>query len=342
MGLMNNLEEPKLQMNSQKMVDISFFSKKIDQALSTVSFGDNPYELYEPIRYIMSLGGKRLRPLITLLSGYLFDDDVEPCIKPAIGIEVFHNFTLMHDDIMDKAPLRRGKLTVHEKWNPNIAILSGDVMLVRAYECFLEVETSKLQKVLRLFSTCAAAVCEGQQLDMNFEKQEHISISDYLHMITLKTAVLLGLCLEIGAVLNNADDNDALLLKNFGINIGIAFQLRDDLLDVYGDQNKFGKQVGGDILADKKTFLLITALAQANALQKQTLTNFSRESIYLPEQKISDITEVYNQLNIRSQTEAIINNYFDEAIQSLDAVQAPAERKLLLRNLALKLMEREN
>ena len=323
-------------------VDISFFSEKINQTLSTISYGDNPVELYEPIRYIMQLGGKRLRPLVTLLAGYLFQDKIEQCLKPACGVEVFHNFTLLHDDIMDKAPLRRGQPTVHEKWNHNIAILSGDVMMVRAYELFLEVEPTKLQKVLRLFSNCAAAVCEGQQLDMNFETRDSITIDDYLQMITLKTAVLLGFSLELGAVLNGASDNDALLLKNFGINVGIAFQLRDDLLDVYGDQEKFGKQVGGDILADKKTFLLITALTQANEVQKAVLTRYKNQTVYSAEQKVQEFTQIYNELNIRSQTESKINSYFEEAIQSLDAVNAPAARKALLRNLALQLMERES
>ena len=337
----NNLAQPEATQ-SKASVDISYFSEKITQTLSTISYGDNPAELYDPIRYIMQLGGKRLRPLVTLLAGYLFKDDIQNCLKPACGVEVFHNFTLLHDDIMDKAPLRRGKPTVHEKWNHNIAILSGDVMMVRAYELFLEVEPAKLQKVLKLFSHCAAAVCEGQQLDMNFETRDYITIDDYLHMITLKTAVLLGFSLELGAILNGAPDNEALLLKNFGINVGIAFQLRDDLLDVYGDQNKFGKQVGGDILADKKTFLLLTAITQANEIQQEVLTRFREKTTYSADQKVREITQVYNDLNIRTQTENKINKYFEEAMQSLDAVKAPEDRKALLRNLALQLMERES
>jgi geranylgeranyl diphosphate synthase, type II len=323
-------------------VDISFFAEKIAHTLSTISYGDKPAELYDPIRYIMQLGGKRLRPLVTVLAGYLFHDDIQKCLKPACGVEVFHNFTLLHDDIMDKAPLRRGQPTVHEKWNHNIAILSGDVMMVRAYELFLEVEPAKLQKVLKLFSNCAAAVCEGQQLDMNFETQDYITIDDYLHMITLKTAVLLGFSLELGAILNGAPDKEAILLKRFGINVGIAFQLRDDLLDVYGDQNKFGKQVGGDILADKKTFLLLTALTQASESQRDILTRFREKTNYSAEEKVREVTQVYNDLDIRTQTETIINKYFEEAIQSLDAVKAPEDRKALLRNLALQLMERES
>ncbi len=339
---MNNSTGTSLPVTPGPAVDISYFIKKFNQALSTVTYGDNPPELYDPIRYMMELGAKRIRPALTLMAGYLFKDELDVCLKPAIGVEVFHNFTLLHDDIMDKAPLRRGQPTVHEKWNANIAILSGDVMLVRAYEQFLEVETSKLSYVLRLFSTAAAQVCEGQQLDMNFETSPEVSIEEYIRMITLKTAVLLGFALEVGAVLNDASANDALLLKNFGINVGIAFQLRDDLLDVYGDQEKFGKQVGGDILADKKTFLQLTALAQASPAQRAILTQFKDQAIYSPEQKVQEVTAVYDQLNIKAQTETKINQYFQEAIQSLDAVNAPADRKNILRNLALSLMERES
>jgi geranylgeranyl diphosphate synthase type II len=291
---------------------------------------------------MMALGGKRIRPTLTLLAGHLFKDEVDALLKPAIGIEVFHNFTLLHDDLMDKAPLRRGQPSVHEKWNPNIAILSGDVMLVRAYELFLDVLPAKLPKVLRLFSHAAAQVCEGQQLDMNFETRSEVSIEEYLRMITLKTAVLVGLALEMGAFLNDAPEEDALLLKNFGINIGIAFQLRDDLLDVYGSQEKFGKLVGGDILADKKTFLLLTAQAQAKAEQQDILSRFSSQAVYSPEEKVKEVTEVYDQLNIKAQTEEKINQYFEEAIQSLDAVGVVPERKALLRHLALQLMERES
>lgn len=323
-------------------VDIVYFSNKVSEVISTLTYGDNPAELYEPIRYTMQLGGKRIRPLLTLMAAYLFNDEIDHVLRPAIGTEVFHNFTLLHDDIMDKAPLRRGRPTVHEKWNQNIAILSGDVMLVRAYELFLGIAPDKLPKVLQLFSTTAAQVCEGQQLDMNFENSLEVSLTDYLRMITLKTAVLLGFSLELGALLNNAGDNDALLLKNFGINVGIAFQLRDDLLDVYGDQEKFGKQVGGDILADKKTFLLLTALSQATPAQQQILSQYKNQTVFSPDQKVADVTAVYDQLQIKSQTEEKINQYFEEAIRCLNEVNAPAQRKKLLHTLALDLMARES
>jgi geranylgeranyl diphosphate synthase type II len=323
-------------------VTIADFSQRINQKISTLAFGDNPSELYEPIRYIMRLGGKRIRPMLTLIAAHLFGDELDHVLLPAIGTEVFHNFSLLHDDIMDKAPLRRGQLTVHEKWNQNIAILSGDVMLVRAYEFFLNVETSKLRKVLSLFSHTAAQVCEGQQLDMNYESSQEVSIPDYLHMITLKTAVLLGFSLELGAILNNASDSNAMLLKNFGINIGIAFQLRDDLLDVYGDREKFGKQVGGDILADKKTFLLLTALEQANPAQKEVFAKYRGQAVYSPEQKVQEVTAIYDQLQVKEQTQIKINYYFEEAMQSLYAVNAPAERKEVLQGLAFELMARES
>ena len=323
-------------------MDIAQLSNQITQTLQTLRFGEQPAELYEPIRYIMSLGGKRIRPLLVLLAAKMYDEDVENVLLPAAGVEVFHNFTLMHDDIMDKAPLRRGQQTVHEKWNANIAILSGDVMLVRAYELFLGVAPDKLGRVLQLFSKTAAEVCEGQQLDMNFERREQVRIDEYIHMITLKTAVLVGFSLELGAILQGAPDTDAEHLKQFGDNVGIAFQLRDDLLDVYGDKDKFGKQVGGDILSDKKTFLMLTALEQASPEQLQTILHWrDKISDNTAEEKVQAITAVYDQLGIRQQTEQQIDFYFQQALQHLDAVQVPQERKEALRGLALQLMERE-
>jgi geranylgeranyl diphosphate synthase, type II len=324
-------------------VDIAQLSNQITQTLNTLRYGENPTELYEPIRYIMSLGGKRIRPLMVLLAAKMYDDDVENVLLPAAAVEVFHNFTLMHDDIMDKAPLRRGKQTVHEKWNANTAILSGDVMLVRAYEMMLGIAPDKLGKVLTLFSKTAAEVCEGQQLDMNFEQRELVSIEEYIHMITLKTAVLLGFSLELGAILQGAPDSDAEHLKQFGDNVGIAFQLRDDLLDVYGDKAKFGKQVGGDILSDKKTFLMLTALEQANQEQLQTIIDWRNiTDAETAEEKVQAITAVYDQLNIRKQTEQQIDFYFQRALHHLDAVQLPVERKATIHGLALQLMERDS
>ncbi|SIT89313.1 polyprenyl synthetase family protein [Pontibacter indicus] len=324
-------------------MDITQLSTQLNQTLNNLRFGDQPAELYEPIRYIMSLGGKRIRPLLVLLAAKMYDEDVENVLLPAAAVEVFHNFTLMHDDIMDKAPLRRGQQTVHEKWNANTAILSGDVMLVRAYEMLLGIAPDKLGKVLQLFSKTAAEVCEGQQLDMNFERRDQVSIEEYIHMITLKTAVLVGFSLELGAILQGAPDSDAEHLKQFGDNVGIAFQLRDDLLDVYGDKAKFGKQVGGDILSDKKTFLMLTALEQANPEQLQTILDWrDNTDAGIAEEKVQAITAVYDQLNMRKQTEQQIDFYFQQALEHLDAVQLPAERKTILHGLALQLMDRDS
>ena len=317
------------------------FTEQINKAISHLQYGEHPPELYEPIRYIMALGGKRMRPLLTLMSYNLFKEDWEKALKPALAVEVFHNFTLMHDDIMDNAPLRRGKKTVHEMWNNNIAILSGDVMLVNAYELLLDVEDKHLRKVIRSFNLCAAEVCEGQQLDMNFENKSIVTEEAYIDMIRLKTAVLLGFGLELGGIIAGASENNCHLLKSFGENMGIGFQLKDDLLDVFGDAEKFGKQVGGDILSNKKTFLLIKALELSQNKEKEmldywlSLTNFDKE------EKVKAITEIYLKLDIKSLTEKKMNEYFDLAFQQLDTIQANKENKQLLSEFAKQIINRE-
>jgi geranylgeranyl diphosphate synthase type II len=318
------------------------FPANITAALAQLSYGEQPDTLYAPIRYIMSLGGKRIRPLLTLLGAHLFTDDLSGVIKPALATEVFHNFTLLHDDLMDQAPLRRGQATVHEKWNPNVAILSGDVMLVRAYELFLEVQPELLPRVLARFSQTAAEVCEGQQWDMNFETEPQVSIAQYLDMIRLKTAVLLGFCLELGARLAGASEADAEHLRQFGTDIGLAFQLRDDLLDVYGDAATFGKRVGGDIISDKKTFLLLSAQAQASPTQQAILAQHIGQPVADADAKVQAVRAIYDELEIRPQTEALINSYFQDALQHLERVAAPNERKQSLHQLALQLMDRES
>ncbi len=319
-------------------------SALLQQALDQLDYGQQPATLYDPIRYLMGLGGKRLRPLLTLLGGQLFTDDVRPLVKPALALEVFHNFTLVHDDLMDQAPLRRGQPTVHEKWNPSTAILSGDVMLVRAYELLTEnVPLPLLPAVLRRFSQTAAEVCEGQQWDMNFEAETSVTIPQYLDMIRLKTAVLLGFALELGAMLAGADATDAEHLRQFGTDIGLAFQLRDDLLDVYGDAATFGKRVGGDIIADKKTFLLLTAQAQASAAQRAALArHIGHQPVADEEAKVQAVRAVYDELAIRPQSEALINDYFQAALRHLARLRVPAARKEPLRQLALRLLERES
>lgn len=318
-------------------------SSLLNQALTQLDYGQQPATLYDPIRYIMGLGGKRLRPLLTLLGGQLFTDELPPLVKPALATEVFHNFTLLHDDLMDQAPLRRGQPTVHEKWNANVAILSGDVMLVRAYELLFEnVPLPLLPQVLRRFSQTAAEVCEGQQWDMNFETETTVTIAQYLDMIRLKTAVLLGFALELGAVLAGASAADAEHLRQFGTDIGLAFQLRDDLLDVYGDAATFGKRVGGDIISDKKTFLLLTAQAQADAAQQAALARHIGQPVADAEAKVQAVRRIYDELQIRPQTEALINQYFEDALLHLERLSVLPARKEPLRHLALQLLERES
>ncbi len=322
---------------------LSNYREQINQRLSDYTFGQSPPELYDPIRYILSLGGKRLRPMLVLLAYQLFHDD-EPddeVLVPAMAVEVFHNFTLMHDDIMDQAPLRRGKPTVHTQWNSNVAILSGDVMLVCAYDMFLKVSAEFLPAVLRAFNQCAAEVCEGQQWDMNYESVERVSEEDYLAMIRQKTAVLLGFSLQLGAILAGASKKDQQQLYEFGEKIGVGFQLMDDWLDVYADQGKFGKQVGGDIIANKKTFLLIRALEQATNAEADTLTHWLEQEGFESEQKVQAVKEVYQTLNISEQTRDKMNNYFNQGFQALDALSVSEDRKLDLRNFTEQLMKRE-
>lgn len=318
------------------------FIEALQQELQLTQYGQYPPELYDPIRYIMSLGGKRMRPLLTLMSAYLFTDDWKKAVRPALAVEVFHNFTLMHDDIMDQAPLRRGQPTVHEKWNPNIAILSGDVMLVRAYELMLNVDADQLKPAMARFTQTAAEVCEGQQMDMNFETRWDVTEAEYIDMIRLKTSVLLGYALELGGVIGKADAESVAHLYEGGVNIGLGFQLKDDLLDVYGDPAKFGKQVGGDIIANKKTFLLIEALEQASGSVKEELTDWLNRSEFDKVEKVKAVTAIYDQLGIRQITEARINSFFNKGLNNFDQIKADAARKDFLIQFTQQLIERES
>lgn len=320
----------------------AFFIDALQNELQCTQYGQQPPELYDPIRYIMSLGGKRMRPLMTLMATYLFTDDWQKAIRPALAVEVFHNFTLMHDDIMDQAPLRRSQPTVHEKWNGNVAILSGDVMLVNAYQLLLNIESDKLKPALERFSRTAAEVCEGQQMDMNFETRWDVSEDEYLDMIRLKTSVLLGFALELGGLIAGADETTRQHLYEGGMNIGVGFQLKDDLLDVYGDPAKFGKQVGGDIIANKKTFLLIEALQQAQGTIRDELTNWLTRTTFDKNEKVSAVTAIYNQLGIRQLTESRITDYFDRGFANFDQIDANPDRKKLLIQFARQLVERES
>ena len=298
---------------------------KLEQHIGAHAFGDSPSELYDPIRYILSLGGKRIRPLLSLLAYGMYGKDPKEILNPSTAIEVFHNFTLLHDDIMDEAPLRRGKATVHEKWNANIAILSGDVMLVKAYDLLLSTPTSLLPEVVRLFNKTAAEVCEGQQLDMNFESQAAVREEDYLHMIRLKTAVLLGFSLQLGALLAGAKKEEVDHLYAFGVNIGIGFQLKDDLLDVYADQAKFGKQVGGDIISNKKTFLLIKALELAKGEELKILQQQLALKEFDKEKKVETVKAIYEKLGIKAIAEHKMQSYFEEAFMQLQGLEIKNE-----------------
>lgn len=319
---------------------MNYYLSLVEKEIKAKKFGKQPVSLYEPIRYIMSLGGKRLRPLLVLSAYSLYKENVKDIVPYAAGVEAFHNFTLMHDDIMDKAPLRRGKQTVHKKWNVNTAILSGDVMLVKVYEMFLSLEGEKLKEVLKAFNTCAAEVCEGQQWDMEFETTDKVSESQYINMIRLKTAVLLGFSLELGAILGDASESDRKALREFGVNIGIGFQLKDDLLDAYADPKKFGKQVGGDIIANKKTILLIQALQKAKGKEAKQLSHWLGALKFNKTEKVKAVKNIYDSIGIQKTVEKKINQYFDKGFKSLESIP-PSSQKEFLIGFTKSLIERE-
>lgn len=314
----------------------------LKQEISNQKYGENPLELYKPIRYIMAIGGKRLRPMLTLIGASLYTENWQKALKPAMAVEVFHNFTLLHDDIMDKAPTRRGQPTVHKKWNDNVAILSGDVMLVKAYELLFEIESEKLKAVLEGFSKTAAEVCEGQQLDMNFETLDNVTLDDYLNMIRLKTSVLLGFSLKLGAMLGGSTETDSEKMYQIGLNAGMGFQLMDDILDVYGDPEKFGKQVGGDIISNKKTYLLILAKNQAKAVIQEKLNYWLSAADFNISEKVSEVTNIYNLLNIKSQVEALMENYFQKCFVEIESLSLPAKKKKILAAFFKELTDRES
>lgn len=325
------------------MNTVKDFQQQIEQALKSKKYGSSPAELYAPIEYILSLGGKRMRPVFVFVGCDLFDGDVAEAIHPAIAIELFHNFTLVHDDIMDKAPLRRNHQTVHEKWNENIAILSGDAMLVKAYQELNNCKPAMLPKLLEIFSDTAIKVCEGQQWDMNFETTNKVSISQYLKMIELKTAVLLGCSLKVGAIVAGASEEQAKMIYEFGKHIGIAFQLQDDILDVYGNSEKFGKQKGGDIIANKKTFLLLKGMemAENNRYMKEELHQWIHAPEFVPNEKVEAVTRIFDFLNIQELARNEMKKHYDTALTYLEKINANENKKRNLLGLAESLMVRE-
>ena len=310
----------------------------LEKAIPAIQYPIHPANLYAPIRYIMGLGGKRIRPVMVMMATELFTSDVHKSLDVALAIETFHNFTLVHDDIMDKAPLRRGKQTVHEKWGINNAILSGDVMMVESNKHLSKVAIDVLKPVLDTFNLTAQGVCEGQQLDMEFEERDNVSIEEYLEMIRLKTAVLLGGSMKLGAIVGGASEKDAELLYQFGENLGIAFQLQDDILDVYGNPEKFGKQVGGDIIANKKTFLHLKTLALAQADEAESLTSLTIDH----EGKINQVTDLYNKYEIKELASLEMEQFLEKANSALNTLSVPDEKKSYFRALVQQIMERDS
>ena len=321
------------------MTTVQHLGSYIEQTVSSYRFPDQPANLYDPLRYFMTLGGKRIRPVLTLMAGNLFDVPKEESLSAALCIEFFHNFSLIHDDIMDAAPVRRGKPTIHTKWNNDIAILSGDVLFTEAYEQLTAYADERLAALLSTFNTTAKEVCEGQQMDMDFETAVHVTEEAYIEMIRLKTSVLLGCALEFGAILGRQSETTRHLLRDFGIQLGIAFQIQDDLLDLYANPEKFGKQVGGDILSNKKTLLLLTAQRLANANNDTRVA----ELLTMPadEQKIETAKQLFEELGAVTQVKQVMNDYYQQAISALDELDVPDEKKQPLHQLSQFLMNRD-
>ena len=300
----------------------------INRHFESIGWDMEPHNLYDPIAYTLEAGGKRIRPTLVLMACRLFGGDVEKALMPATAIEVFHNFTLLHDDVMDNADTRRKRMTVHKKWDMNTAILSGDAMMIKAYQFLEDVPEKKLPAALALFSRTALEVCEGQQYDMDFERRDDVTLEEYFKMIRLKTAVLLAGSLKLGAILADAPDDEADALYDFGIAIGIAFQLRDDYLDVYGDERTFGKKIGGDILCGKRTFLLINALKNGSVSQKLTIAQLLKNSSIPAEEKIAAVTAIYDNLNMPAVCTAAMEEYYNKAMDALARIKSRSDREI--------------
>lgn len=306
------------------------------------TFRNQPIELYEPVNYIMNLGGKRIRPLLALLGAQIFSDDTDVALPAAYVAELFHNFSLVHDDIMDEAPLRRGQPAVHKKYDINTGILSGDVMLIHCYNKLIQsYEGAVALQLIDIFNKVAIEVCEGQQYDINFETHDTVTIPAYIDMIEKKTAALLGGALKMGAVIVGASEADALLLDDFGRKIGIAFQLQDDILDTFGDPEKFGKKVGGDILQNKKTYLVARSFEKADTQTAQNLQSLFNDTDILEAEKINSVRSIFQKLDIQKEATQLMDDYYQQAMVSLEKVQVPSDRKILLKKISDDLMQRE-
>nr|WP_302617474.1 polyprenyl synthetase family protein [uncultured Prevotella sp.] len=315
--------------------------KMVNEFLDHLSYDRKPESLYEPIKYVLSMGGKRIRPTLMLLAYNLYKENPEDILMNACALETYHNYTLLHDDLMDNADMRRGHLTVHKKWNDNTAILSGDSMLVLAFQRMMQCDTKHLKDILDLFTVTALEIGEGQQYDMEFETRNDVKEEEYIEMIRLKTSVLLACALKIGAILADASAEDADNLYKFGEQIGLAFQLQDDYLDVYGDSKVFGKEIGGDITSNKKTYMLINAFNKANDAQRKELTRWVSARDFDRNEKVDAVTRLYNEIGIDQLAQDKIAYYFAESKKYLDAVNVPEEKKEELRKYAQKMMKRQ-
>ncbi|MBQ7349442.1 MAG: polyprenyl synthetase family protein [Bacteroides sp.] len=314
---------------------------QINAYLEQMPYSRPPKGLYEPIAYELSLGGKRVRPVLMLMAYNIYKEDVERILPQAAGLETYHNHTLLHDDVMDKADMRRNKPTVHNVWNDNTAILSGDAMLILAYRLMAEGLTDKLAEVMHIFTETTMEICEGQQWDMEFEARMDVKVDEYIEMIRLKTSVLLAAALKIGACLADAPAEEAQKLYDFGVKMGLAFQLQDDWLDVYGDPKVFGKNIGGDILCNKKTYMLITALEQADTRQREELTRWLNAGDDVPAEKIAAVTTLYNEIGVGKRCEEKVEAYYSEGLTILESIALPEERKQVLKEFACSLMNRK-
>ncbi|MCR4604051.1 MAG: polyprenyl synthetase family protein [Prevotella sp.] len=314
---------------------------KVNEALEALSYDRQPASLYEPVKYVLSMGGKRIRPVLMLLGYNLFKEEPTDIMPQALGLETYHNYTLLHDDLMDNADIRRGHMTVHKRWNDNTAILSGDSMLVLAYQRMLQCDADYLPQIMALFTETALEIGEGQQYDMDFETRTDVTEDEYIEMIRLKTSVLLACALKIGAILGDAAPQDATLLYRFGEQIGLAFQLQDDLLDVYGDTKVFGKAIGGDILSNKKTYMLINAMNRADDSQRRELMKWIEATDFDRAEKIAAVTQIYDEIGIRQLCEEKIRFYFDCGKQLLEQVGVDSDRKRELRLYTADMMNRQ-
>lgn len=323
------------------MINADQILKLVNDYLVQLPYDRRPASLYEPIRYVLSMGGKRIRPVLMLLSYNLFKEDLETILMPACALETYHNYTLLHDDLMDNADLRRGHETVHKKWNANTAILSGDSMLVLAYQRMQQCSSDKMAEVLALFTETALEIGEGQEYDMAFEHRDDVSEEEYIEMIRLKTSVLLACALKIGAILAGASKEDADNLYRFGEQIGLAFQLQDDFLDVYGDTRVFGKAIGGDITSNKKTFMLINALNHANDEQRRQLESWIGATEFDRDEKVAAVTRLYNEIGIDRMAQDKIAYYFEQSRKYLQAVSVDESRKAELAAYAQRMMNRQ-